>query len=80
MRDFLCGKKPNIDAFVSLAEAGSAWTLIYPDYTIVVPKQLKLKTPVGFVILDNQDQFTSTLNDWIELRIRNNTVNNLYRH
>jgi len=80
MRDYLRGKKPDIDAYVSLAEAASAWTLIYPEYTVVVPKQLRLKTPVGFVLPDNQHQFTSTLNDWLDLRIRNNTVDTIYRH
>ncbi len=80
MRDYLRGKKPDIDAFVSLAEAASAWTLIYPDYAVAVPKQLKLRTPVGFVLPDNQHEYVSTLNEWIDLRIRNNTVDHIYKH
>ncbi len=31
MREFLRGKMEDVDAFVSLAESTSAWTLIYPD-------------------------------------------------
>ncbi len=80
MRDFLRGKLKDVDAYVHLAEAASAWTLIYPDYSVVVPKELRLTTPIGFVLPDGQLEYASNLNDWIDLRIRNNTIDQVYQH
>lgn len=80
MREFVRGKRQDIDAYVQLAEAASAWTLVYPDYSVVVPKELKLTTPIGFVLPQSQPEYVSNINDWIELRIRNNTVDQVYQH
>jgi len=80
MREFLRGKMEDVDAFVSLAESGSAWTLIYPDYAVVVPEQLRLKTPIGFVLPEGQQLYASTFNDWIESRIQNGTIQKIYQH
>jgi len=79
-RDFLRGKMKDVDAFVHLAEAASAWTLIYPDYTVVIPEQLKIKTPIGFVLPEGQDQFKSSINDWLDVQTKNNTIDKIYQH
>ncbi len=79
-RDFLRGKMKDVDAFVHLAEAASAWTLIYPDYTVVIPEQLRIKTPIGFVLPEGQDQFKSTINDWLTVRTQDNTIDKIYKH
>ena len=47
---------------------------------MAVPKPLKLKTPVGFVLPDNQRAYASSIDDWLELLIRNDTVERIYRH
>lgn len=79
-REFLRGKMKDVDAFVHLAEAASAWTLIYPDYTVVIPEQLKIKTPIGFVLPEGQEQFKSTINDWLDVRTKNKTIDKIYQH
>ena len=80
MRDFLRGELKDVDAYVHLAEAASAWTLIYPKYSVVVPEDLRLTTPIGFVLPEGQPEYVSNINDWIDLRIRNNTVDQIYQH
>ena len=80
MRDFLRDELKDVDAYVHLAEAASAWTLIYPKYSVVVPEDLRLTTPIGFVLPEGQPEYVSNINDWIDLRIRNNTVDQIYQH
>ena len=79
-RAFLKGKMDDVDAFVHLAEAASAWTLIYPEYSVVVPTELRLKTPIGFVLPEGQQQFKSKLNEWLDLQSRSNTIDQIYQH
>jgi Na+/H+-dicarboxylate symporter len=79
-RAFLKGKMDDVDAFVHLAEAASAWTLIYPEYSVVVPKELRVKTPIGFVLPEGQQQFKSKLNEWLDLQSRSNTIDQIYQH
>lgn len=79
-REFLRGKMEDVDAFVHVAEAASAWTLIYPDYSVVVPTDLRIKTPLGFVLPYGQQDFKIKLNDWIDLMIRNNSIDLIYQH
>ena len=38
LREFFGAKRDDLDALVYSAEAGSAWTLIYPAYTVAVPQ------------------------------------------
>jgi hypothetical protein len=37
-----------VDAFVFAAEAGSAWTLLYPAYTVVVPQPGVIAIPLAY--------------------------------
>ena len=65
-RDFLTGKA-KVDAMMYTAESGSAWTLIYPDYTVVVPQGLEVRLPVGLVLPHEQDDFVDFINLWIKV-------------
>jgi Na+/H+-dicarboxylate symporter len=47
LREFFKSKKEDIDALVFSAEAGSAWTMLYPQFSTVVPKGLRLRAPVA---------------------------------
>jgi ABC-type amino acid transport substrate-binding protein len=45
--EFFRGNPDKLDAIVTTAEAGSAWTIIYPSYSVVVPEPF-LKTHAAF--------------------------------
>ncbi len=49
-RDFFSNLRPDLDAIVLTAEAGSAWTLIYPNYEVVVPKPDIVKSPLAYPV------------------------------
>ncbi|MFV1973258.1 MAG: cation:dicarboxylate symporter family transporter [Thiohalobacterales bacterium] len=65
-RDYLTGKV-DIDAMVFPAESGSAWTLIYPEYSMVVPQGMSEKVALTLVIPHNQPDFRNYLNLFIEV-------------
>lgn len=65
-RDFLTGKV-DIDAMLYSAESGSAWTLIYPDYSVVVPQSMTARMAVGLVLPNQKTDFERYINLWLEV-------------
>jgi Na+/H+-dicarboxylate symporter len=52
------------DALVYSAETGSAWTLLYPDFSVVVIQPL-LAVPVGYAISRRDEAFAEFLSSWV---------------
>ncbi len=77
-RSFLNGDLPEMDAFCFTAEAGSAWTLVYPNYSVVVPQPDVLTAPVCIVANRNSKELIRYINNWIDLKQRTNDLNDLY--
>jgi ABC-type amino acid transport substrate-binding protein len=67
-RKYFMGKYPDVDAFMYSAEAGSAWAMLYPHYSSVVAKGLKIKVPVSFALPKGQMDFTQFINTWLQLK------------
>ena len=79
-REFLRGDMDNLDAVVYSAEGGSAWTLIYPNYSIVVPQPLKVKLPLGYPMPRNDREWSDFVSTWVELQQKNGSVDLLFEH
>ncbi len=79
-RDFLKGDQPELDAVVYSAEGGSAWTLIYPDFNIVVPQPLSAKVPMGYPLPPEDIEWSRFISTWVELEKKNGTVDLLFEH
>ena len=77
-RPFLRGEMDDLDAMVYAAERGSAWTLIYPDYTVAVPGGVNAQVPIAFGVPRGQEEFVSFLNSWLDLRITLGTTDRLF--
>ena len=67
-----------LDAMVFSAEAGSAWSLRYPAYTVVIPQPDVLKAPMAYPLARGEQEFAAFLNLWIELKKKDNTISALY--
>jgi Na+/H+-dicarboxylate symporter/ABC-type amino acid transport substrate-binding protein len=67
-RKYVKGGYPDLDAMTYSAEAGAAWAMLYPDYTSVVAKGLKIKIPVAFALPKGEQDFTLFLNTWLLLK------------
>jgi Na+/H+-dicarboxylate symporter/ABC-type amino acid transport substrate-binding protein len=68
------------DAVALPAERGSAWTLIYPAFSVVVPEPGVYKIPLTFAIARHDQGFAAFVNTWIDLKRKDGTLDALYRH
>ena len=67
-RKYFKGEYPDVDVFIYSAEAGSAWAMLYPGYTSVVAKGVKIIAPIGFALPKSQLDFTRFINTWLQLK------------
>jgi ABC-type amino acid transport substrate-binding protein len=76
--EFFEGKGEDLDAFLYTAEAGSAWSLLYPAYTVAIPQPVILKGPVAYQLPRGDREFVDFINVWVDLKKRDGTVAALY--
>ena len=69
-----------LDALATHAESGAAWTLVYPNYTIVNPLQRRDSAPVSVAIAGFDVVLDDTLNTWITLLKMDGTIDRLFDH
>ena len=67
------------DAFLMPAERGSVYTLLHPEFTVVVPQPDPIKVPLAYP-LARHDEWKAFVDTWIELKRRDGTIDRLYRH
>jgi hypothetical protein len=65
--DFFEKNFPNLDAMLSTAEGGSAWTLLYPNFHAVVIKPETHKIPFAYPIAGGDRVLADLINKWIYL-------------
>jgi hypothetical protein len=49
-REFFEGTRPGLDASLFTAEAGSAWTLLYPKFAVAEPQPGLLSLPLAYAV------------------------------
>lgn len=69
-----------LDALVMSAEAGSAWTLLYPEYSVIIPKGSQLTISVGYPMPLDAMRFENLVSRWINLKQKDGTIQSLYEH
>lgn len=79
-REFFRTDSEKIDAFLFTAEAGSAWTLVYPEYAVAVPLPDVIKVPLAYPTVKGDREITSFINGWIVLKRNDETIEKLYDH
>ena len=65
--DFFEKNFPNLDAMLTTAEGGSAWTLLYPKFHAVIIKPQTHKIPLAFPIAAGDQVLADLINKWIYL-------------
>ena len=68
------------DAIALPAERGSAWTLMYPAYSVVVPEPGTIKIPLAYPIARHDQAFTAFVNTWIELKRKDGTLDAAFQY
>ncbi len=64
-RPFFRDETDDLDALVYTAERGSAWTLLYPAYSVVVPEPLRHTGPLSFALPRGQEAWLDYVNTWL---------------
>jgi len=83
MRDIestLVNPDARVDAIAMTAERGSAWTLQYPRFSVVVPEPGIMKVPLAYPLARHDQAFASFINTWIELKRKDGTIDALYAY
>ncbi|MEX1350992.1 MAG: hypothetical protein AB1Z31_25040, partial [Desulfobacterales bacterium] len=66
-----------VGGLVISAEAGSAWTIIYPSYSVVVPEP-HIKAHAGLAMPLGDSDFGDFVDDWLKLKKTSGFINTLY--
>jgi Na+/H+-dicarboxylate symporter/ABC-type amino acid transport substrate-binding protein len=76
-RDFFLLKEGELDALITTAEGGSAWTLLYPEYTTINPVETSERAPLVIAIPHEMD-IEEFLEMWVTLRKLDGTIDQLF--
>jgi Na+/H+-dicarboxylate symporter/ABC-type amino acid transport substrate-binding protein len=68
------------DAIILPAERGSIYTLLYPDFTVVVPQPDLIKLPLAYPVARRDLEWLNFVNTWIQLKKKDGTIDALYRY
>jgi ABC-type amino acid transport substrate-binding protein len=68
------------DALALPAERGSAWTILNPQYSVVVPEGQQVKMPLAWPIAGRDEAFAAFVNTWIELKRKDGTFEALFKY
>ena len=79
-RVFFRAAEGEFDALVYPAEAGSAWTLIYPQFTVAVPQPIVLRVPVGYATARDDRRMSEFIDAWVELKRSDRTIDRLFEY
>jgi Na+/H+-dicarboxylate symporter/ABC-type amino acid transport substrate-binding protein len=71
--DFFEGGETKLDGLLISAEAGSAWTLLCPEYHVLLPAQ-PIAIPYVYPIANRDEDMENVLNHWIELRRKDGMI------
>jgi len=77
--EFFESKGKTLDGFVYTAEEGSAWSLLYPEYTIVVPPP-PIALPLSYVMARGDRELVDYVNALVELKKADGTLKKLYNY
>jgi ABC-type amino acid transport substrate-binding protein len=77
-RDFFTDNPKEVDTLLISAEAGSAWTILYPTYSVAVPEP-HLKSNAAFAIPLASLDFEDFVNDWLQMNQTSGVIDKLYK-
>ncbi|MGI9591939.1 MAG: cation:dicarboxylate symporter family transporter [Myxococcota bacterium] len=69
-----------LDALLHSAEIGAAWSLLHPEYTVVVPQPPLEAVPMAFSFSPDAGDLPELLDNWITVKRADGTLQALYDH
>ncbi|TLU64820.1 cation:dicarboxylase symporter family transporter [Thalassotalea litorea] len=77
-RQFFIDEELEIDAMIYGAAGASAWTLLYPDYTVVIPEPRLPEMGMAFPVQKQDYEFEQFMNNWISMKKSGKTIDALF--
>ena len=77
-REFFERNVGSWDALLTSDEVDSAWTLMYPQYTVVVPKPNIETFPLGYAVAKGNQNLLAFLNNWIQIKKNSSRIKAAY--
>jgi ABC-type amino acid transport substrate-binding protein len=56
------------------------WSLLYPEYSVVVPQPDIVTIPIAYAVGRNDQELLAFLNTWLDLKKKDGTITKLYDH
>ncbi|MBC2745022.1 MAG: transporter substrate-binding domain-containing protein [Desulfosarcina sp.] len=75
--EFFTDNPKGVHALVISAEAGSAWTILYPAYSVVVPEP-HIKANAALALPLGDSDLEDFFNDWLQMKKTSGIINKLY--
>jgi ABC-type amino acid transport substrate-binding protein len=79
-RLFFKEKYQHIDGMLFGAAAASAWSLLYPKYTVIVTKPVLAPLYMSFPINHNDQAFELFMRNWIEMKQQSKVIDQLFNY
>jgi ABC-type amino acid transport substrate-binding protein len=68
-----------VDAILNGSEYGAAWTVLNPEFSVVVPRPVA-RAVLGYAVARGNDDLLATLNAWLGEQKARGAVDALYEH
>ena len=78
--DVLAADWKDMAAVVLPAERGSAWTLLHPQFSMVVPDGMLIKVPLAYPVARHDEALAAFINTWIDLKRKDGTLDALFKY
>jgi Na+/H+-dicarboxylate symporter len=76
--EFFEQEDESIDALIVEVETGTAWTLLKPEFTVVIPESSILNSPLGFAVRKGQHDFAALLGRWLKAKKATGEIQRAY--
>jgi Na+/H+-dicarboxylate symporter len=75
---FIKDQGETFDIMAMPAQEAAAWSLLYPEYSVVVPTGSNRRLPLAFPLPYGEEAWADYLKLWIDLNKKNGTIDALY--
>ncbi|GAB3290073.1 cation:dicarboxylate symporter family transporter [Parahaliea aestuarii] len=74
------GQAPEVDAFLMPVEHASAWSLLHPEFTVVVPQPDPVRLPSAFGLAIGDSGLRHMVNEWIVFAEHSGLIQQHYKY
>ena len=67
-----------MDAVLFTAERGSVWTILHPQFAVVVPGPGTVGVPLAYPVARHDMEMASFVSTWINLKKNDGTIDGLF--